>query len=143
LPELLAEAFSDSTPVERFLRYFEKILVKEGDYLMRQGTPADDLYFIESGVMAIQLDLEDGNILRLRTRGPGTTVGEVALFKGGVRTASVLTVCSGTVYRLSAEALHDMRRNDPDVFAEFQQFVLHLLAERLAESSQFVQTLLA
>ena len=143
LPELLAEAFSDATSVERFLRYFEKKLVNEGDYLMRQGTPADDLYFIESGVMAIQLDLEDGNTLRLRTRGPGTTVGEVALFRGGVRTASVLTERSGKVYRLSAEALRHMRRNDPDVFADFQQFVLHLLAERLAESSQFVQTLLA
>ena len=143
LPELLAEAFSDATSVERFLRYFEKKLVNEGDYLMRQGTPADDLYFIESGVMSIQLDLEDGNFLRLRTRGPGTTVGEVALFRGGVRTASVLTERSGKVYRLSAEALRHMRRNDPDVFADFQQFVLHLLAERLAESSQFVQTLLA
>jgi SulP family sulfate permease len=141
LPELLAETFSDATSVERFLRYFEKKLVNKGDYLMRQGTPADDLYFIESGVMSIQLDLEDGNFLRLRTRGPGTTVGEVALFRGGVRTASVLTERSGKVYRLSAEALRHMRRNDPDVFADFQQFVLHLLAERLAESSQFVQTL--
>ena len=72
--------------------------------------------------------------------GPGTVVGEVGLFTGGQRMASVVTEKDCTVYRLTAESLAQMRVNEPELAIAFHQFVVRLLAERLTSTSSMLRS---
>ena len=141
LQQQLEHIFPHPAIAAKLMRYLEKCVKAPGTYLMRYGDPADDLYFIESGVVTIQIDLEEGKVLRLRTRGAGTTIGEVGLFLGGMRSASVVIERHGTFYRLTADALKRMQADDPDVLVELHVFIIRLLAERLADSSRIIKTM--
>jgi SulP family sulfate permease len=108
---------------------------------MRQGDETDALYFIESGKVAVELELGEDEPVRLRSIGPGT-VGEIGLYIGLPRTASVVAEDQGTVHRLSAAALARMERDDPDLAAAFHKFIARRLANRLADTTEVLQRLL-
>jgi SulP family sulfate permease len=129
--------------VTRLMKYLERMEVEEGHYLMRQGDQPDEMYFIEAGLVSVQLELPNGKIMRLRSMRDGTTVGEMGMYLGNVRTASVVTGRLSTVYKLSRNSLRDMEKNDPETAAFLHQWIASLLAERLAENNRTIEALLA
>jgi len=131
----LEKAFPPSANAARFMNYLEKHEVGPGYYLMRQGEPSQDLYFIESGAATAQFELQDGRAIRLRTMHGGTVVGEVGLYLGGIRTASVVTTQPSTLYRLSASAIQHMEEQAPEEAAALHRWVARLMAERLADNN--------
>ena len=117
------------------MNYLEKREVGQDYYLVQQGEPSDDLYFIESGSATAQFELEDGRTVRLRTMHGGTVIGEVGLYLDSIRTASVVTTQPSTLYRLSASAIKHMEEQDPEEAAALHRWVARLMAERLAENN--------
>ena len=73
--------------------------------------------------------------------GAGTVVGEVGLFVGGRRTASVVTEQECNVYSLSSYALRRMRLEDPPLALALHEFIVCLLAERLTTTSNMLRGL--
>ncbi len=128
--------------VDRLMSYLERVEVKEGSYLMRQGDQPDEMYFVESGLVSAQLDLPDGKTIRLSSMRGGVTVGEMGMYLGGERTASVVADRNSVVYRLSSQALKEMEMHDPKVAALLHQWIARLLAERLAENNRTIEALL-
>src|SRR5262245_11389965 len=82
--------------IHRFLNYLEKQTIGAGEHLIRQGATADALYFVQSGEVTTVLELPGATPQRLRRQSSGTVVGELGLFLGVPRTASIVTnqVCS-------------------------------------------------
>jgi len=138
----LKQAIPDLDDVERLTKYFEKKELKKGAYLMHQGGLPDEMYFIESGLVSAQLELPNGKILRLRSMRGGTTVGEIGMYLGDTRTASVVADRPSTVFRLSKQALKKMEKKDPEVAAHLHQWIATLLAERLADNNRTIEALL-
>lgn len=131
-----------SVDPSRLLPYLEAIEVDAGQTVMRQDEPSDGLYFLESGRLTVQLESPEGGRMRLRTMGPGTVVGEVTLYLGTPRTASVVAEVPSRLHRLSAEALGRMERGDPTVAAAVHRMFARLLAERLTDTLNEVEALL-
>ncbi len=142
LAVLLGEELGSSVDPQRLMRYLERVEVPGGHELIRQGDPSEDLYFLESGRLTVQFVRPDGDHVRLRTMGPGTVVGEVTLYRGTVRTASVVTDEPSTLYRLTAEQLADMERGEPELAAAVHRLFARLLAERLSDALQTMDALL-
>jgi SulP family sulfate permease len=128
--------------MDRLMRFVEPVEVAAGEPLFRQGDPADDMYFIESGRMTVLLEMPDGTIKRLRSMLPGTVVGEVGLYLGTARSSSIVAEELCTLYRLSRRSLELMERDEPDLAAAFHRFVARLTAERLVDLTRAVEDLL-
>jgi SulP family sulfate permease len=145
-PLHVAEQLKDAWPAgvepRLLMPYLERLVVPAATHLIRQSEQAESLYFIESGRVTARLEFEDGRILRLRTMGAGTVVGEVGLFLRGSRGASVVTEQPCTVYRLSLEALHRMSRENPDLALAFHRYLICLLGERLTSNSQLLRRII-
>ena len=97
---------------------------------------------IESGRLTARLEFANGGTLRFRTMGAGTVVGEVGLFLGGVRTASVVSDQPSTVYRLTVAALERMNRDNPDLALTFHRYLICQLGERLTSNSKLLRGIL-
>jgi SulP family sulfate permease len=142
LTEQLAELWPPAADPACLVPYLERQAVPAHTHLIRQGAASNGLYFIESGRVTAHLEFADGRTLRLRTMGPGTVVGEISLFLGGPRTASVVTHEPCVVYALSAAALARMEQAEPALALAFHRFMVCLLAERLTHSTATLRSLL-
>jgi SulP family sulfate permease len=142
MEDQLKRAFPGLQAVDRLMKYLEHKEVRQGEYLMRQGDPPTEMYFVEAGLITAQIEFPDGQILRLRSIRGGATVGEMGLYLEAVRTASVVAARPSSVYRLSAQALKEMRENDPEVAALLHEWIARLLAERLADNNRTIEALL-
>jgi SulP family sulfate permease len=126
----------------RVTEFLEQVQIPQGDYLIRQDDEADALYFIERGRVSVNLELEDGTLARLQTLGVGTLVGELGLYLGTARTASVIADWPTTAYRLTQTALSEMTEKEPELAAAFHEFVARMLSERLVASTRCLRAVL-
>jgi Cyclic nucleotide-binding domain len=70
----------------------------EGETLVEQGAPGDDLYLLLDGVLGVEVDGE-----QIAEMGPGTMLGERASLEGGVRTATLRAVTPCRVAVIASE----------------------------------------
>ncbi len=138
----LADSGFEKANTARLMEFLERVNVEEGEYLIRQGEEADELYFIERGPVSVYLEIERGERVRLQTLGLGTTVGELGLYLGTTSPASVIADSPVTAYRLTRTALSEMKEREPALAATFHEFVAYLLSERLAATTRALEAVL-
>ena len=139
--KVLARELPDDIDAAAVIAYMERQNVDRGHYLARQSEVADDLFFIELGQVTVLLEFEGDPVVRLLTTGLGT-IGEVALYTGLERTASVVAEAPSVVYRLTLEALDRMEREDPRLAAAFHKFIARRLANRLSDTTRVLREVL-
>jgi SulP family sulfate permease len=132
----------DPQHLETLISCCETIKLEQGTTLFKKGDPGDALYFIERGELSVLLRLENGQVKRLRTFGPGTVVGEMALFSKMPRSADVVTDTVCRVRKLSADSLARMEREHPVAAIQFHNFVVKLLCTRLMAANEEIRALL-
>ena len=86
---------SDLTALEAEL---EPIPVARGTCIVTEGDEADALFVVVSGRFAVEVG---GNPEPVTEIGQGATIGEIAFFAGGPRTATVRAIRDSVVVRLS------------------------------------------
>lgn len=128
--------------VDRLMKYLERRELPEGEVLIKQGDLADEMFFVESGLVTIELEMPDNKRMRLRSIRGGATVGEIGLYLRNVRTASVIASRKSTVHRLSAQSLKDMQEKDPEIAALFHEWIVRLLAERIVDNNRIIEALM-
>lgn len=142
LDALLRDGLGLAVNVDRLIPYLESVELPAGHELIRQGEPSTDVYLLESGRLTAVFTPVQGDAVRLRTMAPGTIVGEVTMYLGTLRTASVVTEQTSRLYRLTREALEAMERDDPELAGALHRGLARLLAQRLTDSLRTMEALL-
>lgn len=114
----------------------------EGETIIRQGAEPDGMFFLEHGMVNVQVELDGGKTVRLKKMGPGTVFGEMGLYTAGRRTASVIAAEECSVYMLTTEKFEMIQRQDPLLASAVHRFVVNLMAERVKDSNDKVFDLL-
>ncbi len=139
LSAMLAPFLSADRRAENIERYIDRLELEPGTFLVRQGGPADALYFVESGEVVTELERPNAPPLRLQKTEAGAIIGEIAVYRGGRRTASVRAETPCAVVRIAVDALERMRRDDPDIARALEAFIIAELAEKLADTNRRLQ----
>ncbi len=139
--DLLVRSGMSVTAAKKLAKVLEPIEVETGEALIKQGDPAEDLYFILRGKVSIWGDLSGTEPVRLRTLGPGTTVGEIGLYLDSTRTANVLADEPTTAMKLSGNALEALRQKDPALLAAFHEMIARQLSEWVVQSDRGLRAL--
>jgi SulP family sulfate permease len=139
--DLLVRSGMSETAAKKLAKVLEPIEVETSEALIKQGDPAEDLYFILRGRVSIWGDLSGTEPVRLRTLGPGTTVGEIGLYLDSTRTANVLADEPTTALKLSGSALEIMRQKDPALLAAFHEMIARQLSEWVVQSDRGLRAL--
>lgn len=138
--QLSALGFNERS-VDRLMDYLQPMNLSKGEYLIYKDEAADALYYIEEGRVSVVLEQADGTQIRLRSLTHGATVGEMGLYSGQVRSASVIAEEPTRVHRLSLDAMERMTESEPDLLAAFHRWVAASLSERLAQKSRGIGVL--
>jgi SulP family sulfate permease len=122
----------EGADVSVLIGYLEPQELEAGEFLIRQGDPPEDLYFIESGQVTAQREIPDHEPIRLETMRGGHMLGEIGFYLGLERSASVIADEPSKIYRLTKPALKRMEKADPEAALVFQEFIIELLSERVS-----------
>ena len=142
IEEILAPMFPEPALVPTFVAFLERVEVEKGSHAFRQGDASDAMYFIVSGRVNVQLELEGNRIIRLVKMGPGTIFGEMGIYTDAPRSASIVAAEDCVLYRLSKKKLHAIQKQDPMLVSLIHRFVVNRLAERVAEANAKVRDLI-
>ena len=99
-----------------------------GQTIVKQGTEGDALYLLQSGAVKVVLEDNGARPENLAILGSGECFGEMALFTGAKRSASVVSLADSLVLKLSKESWEDLLSKHPTIALHFCQ----VLSKRLA-----------
>ena len=85
----------------------EDVTAEPGDYLFREGDPADYFYVVLDGEVQITKNAANGEIV-LNTHKPGSFSGEVPLLSGTPYVASARAVVHSKLIRLDSQSFREM-----------------------------------
>lgn len=120
----------------RLKPYLAQVQLAQGELLIGQGDPADDMYFIEHGQVTVWVQVDDETAIRVQSLASGTLVGEVGFMLNVPRTANVSAKTDTLAWRLDRAALATMQASDPDLAFALNELVLGVTAERVASSTR-------
>jgi SulP family sulfate permease len=126
----------------RLLPLLERMELTEGTVLIRQNEPSGDVFILESGRLAVELETGEGTRMRLRTMRPGVVVGEVAYYTGERRTADVMAETPSVVLRLTRDVIERVEAEDPELAAEMHRWLASAVANRFTGSLKALDALL-
>ncbi|GMV88664.1 MAG: Crp/Fnr family transcriptional regulator [Chthonomonas sp.] len=119
---------------ERALREIASACVRRrfaaGEALVTEGAPGSHLLILLKGKAEVVRADENHNEVLLATRGKGDVIGEMALFDGGARSATVRAKGKVEALTLSRDALVFLIRRNPDLALD----MLGNLSERLRQA---------
>jgi SulP family sulfate permease len=141
LREWFTQALGNADYAEGLSAACERLEVRQGDIIARQGDPADCMHFILDGRVGIIVKLEDGSSTRVRSLGPHTTIGEMGLVAGRARSATIQAEVNSVLYALSLEAYERIRRENHPLSQALLTYVITVMAERLNFTSRVIGVL--
>ena len=118
--------------IAKILGKLEEKFFAAGTTVLSQGDKGDSFYFIQSGAVQVVLESGGGRRESIAVLGPQESFGEMALFSGEPRSATIITVKDTTVWRLTREAWNDL-------IEKYPTWLLHFcatLSKRLAHVEQ-------
>jgi eukaryotic-like serine/threonine-protein kinase len=123
--------------LEQFLDgggWFETRAYPAGEAIVSEGEPGDTAYIIESGTCEV-FRLVAGERELIRRLEPGDVFGEMAVFTGGTRTATVVAMSDVTVKVITGASLNRELDRNPWV-AAFVRSLARMLRETGERSSR-------
>lgn len=122
--------------IAKVLGKLEELSYSAGTTIIKQGDKGDAFYIIHAGAVEVVLEGTGGRSETLAVLGPQEAFGEMALFSGDPRSATIVAAKDTTVWRLSREAWTDLIEKHP-------AWPLHfcaVLSRRLAHVEQAYST---
>ena len=110
-----------------------------GSVVAREGDPADDLLVVETGVLEVVAE-HDGTVRRLRTHGPGSTLGEAALLGAATRSATVRARTDVALHRIPTVVLTELCDADARAGTTLYRNLARTIADRLARTNRYHDT---
>jgi hypothetical protein len=114
----------------------EVVVYPQGEVVIREGEPGDTMYLVIDGEVSVIKGHGKDQEIELDRIGAGDYFGEMALFKGHVRSATIRTARQSRLL-----VLH--KREIDEIVREYPQIALHIcevLSQRIRELHQKIQT---
>src|SRR5262245_19911955 len=122
----------DAEAVGALLSEFRVLEVRGGEWLFRQGDPADSLYLIARGRLQVWGEADAGGARLFGEIGSGEAVGEVGLLTGGARTAGVRSIRDSVLLRLDRDSFHRLAATHGPLVLNLTAQVAERLRDRTA-----------
>jgi len=142
LPELLTPVFPEPKYIPVLMKVLKREVADKGEAVFRQGDTSDSMYFVESGRLDIELELEGGKVLRLKKVGPGAVFGEMGIYTLAPRSATIRAAEKCVLYKMTIDKLDAIEKRAPVLVTSINRFLINLLSERLGDANVKVRDLM-
>jgi SulP family sulfate permease len=141
LRDWLTQALGSAEYAEQLFQLCERLEVGKDTTIAEQGDPARSMHFILEGRIGVIVKMDDGRMIRVRSLGPHTTIGEMGLITRQKRSANIRTEVPSVLYELSADAYERLKRENSALAEALLTYIVRVMAERLSFASKVIGVL--
>jgi CRP-like cAMP-binding protein len=122
--------FADLTDSERtkVLTRCTKVTLESGDILCSQGDESSAMFILLLGKLTIRISRSSA----IATLVPVTSIGEMGVFTGEPRSATVEAMEKSALLRLDSADINALIEQNPSLGVRIMRRVIHILAERVS-----------
>jgi SulP family sulfate permease len=113
LPDITRRIAYDESDVLLLAKFFKVENKKAGEYLFQEGDDGESPYFVGSGTVIVVMKIPRQQEKILRKYKAGAILGEMAIYTGENRTASVRLEKDAELFRLDKESMDAMSKQYP------------------------------
>ena len=116
----------------------ETVTCRGGEWLFRQGDPADGLYLLVRGRMQVWIEPAEGDAGGPRLVAevaPGETVGEIGMLAGGARSAGIRAMRDSLLLRMDTATFDRLSQRRPELTRQLAGGIATRLRDRTAGGS--------
>jgi NTE family protein len=127
LKEILKPIFGDleDTQLNVLLENAEWVQINGGDRLIREGDVSESMYFLLQGRLTSVKMQKDGTSLILGDVSPGQSVGEIGVFSGEPRSASVYATRDSLLIQISLQGITKIAQVLPALILQVTKTIIH------------------
>ena len=107
--------------------------IRLGDMIVQQGEPGDSLFIIIEGATGVYLQLEDGQSVEINRFGAGDFFGEMALFTGEPRTATVIAMTNTSLFEINKADIFPFIQEQPDFCRKVSEILAHYQSQNYCQ----------
>ena len=141
LHEWLVQALGSDDYAAQLAKRCQRLEVGKDAVIAVQGEPASSMHFILEGRIGIIVEMDDGRLVRVRSLGPHTTIGEMGLITRQKRSATIKAEVPSVLYELSANAYERLKQENSGLAQALLTYVVKVMAERLSFASKVIGVL--
>jgi small-conductance mechanosensitive channel/CRP-like cAMP-binding protein len=104
----------DAQKIDRLARRLRRVIFGPSETVLRQGDPGDSLYVVQSGQVAVRIDVH-GQQREVATLSAGQFFGEMSLMTGESRAATVVAKSDVECYIVDKEAFQEILDTQPEL----------------------------
>ena len=139
----------DAEIQSNFAKHMEKMLIKAGDVIFKQGETGDTMFIIAEGVVNVSFDVsiteENGNTKTasnvVATLSDGDYFGEMALLKGEKRNATITAKSDVVLYKIKRETVKTFTSKYPDFAQKLSESIIARSMENESKKSEVLKEL--
>ncbi len=114
----------DSDSMDTLLSRIALVRIRVGDTLYRQGEVGESLHVVLTGRLQVRVAAADGKEHIVAYPQPGDVVGEISLFSGAGRAATIVAVRDTTLGAISRKDIDELVACHPDVFSNIARMII-------------------
>lgn len=132
--------FRGLTPTQRadLAPWFSPSLFAEGETIFAQGDPAERVYVLEKGMIALQFQPEDGERLAVATLHQESVFGWSAILGRPYYTSSAVSVARSRTITVPGEKLRALIRSQPELGILLGRMALDVADRQTGALSQII-----
>lgn len=126
----------------------KKIIYKKGEEIIKQGNSGESMFVLLEGLLSVKISANQNEELKVGVISPGQFFGEMSLFTGEERSATVVTLSESLVIEITKDALKNILNNKPklinafsEVIVERQNINFKMMDDYLNKKETFIQKL--
>lgn len=123
-------------------QYFKKETYKPGDIIIKEGDPGDGMFVIKEGAVKVSKEIPGEGEKILANMVDGNFFGEMALFDGAPRSASVIAVSKVEMYEMYRAGLMEFTKKDPKLAVKVLFNLVKILSVRIRQSGDKIKDIL-
>lgn len=123
----------------QLIKYGRVIHAQPGELVLRRNEPGDCLLFVLSGSVRVRILVgqDDKTLSQVKA---GQVLGEIAMFTQSARSADAVAEEPSRLFRLDAQALHEMMEHCPETAARMLYAISCTLARHVFEDNRRFQS---
>lgn len=130
----------DTEELNQLAIYLQQVFYKASDIVVKEGEPGDTMFIVAEGMLNIYNDVDDTDDQKFKIAQifAGQFFGEISLFTGQARAATVVAETDTILYEISKYDIFPLLRKKPELVEAFSKIV----AERRLHLSQAMESMI-